>query len=208
MSAQLRRRRPTEPDRPGRLFLERLLQENAALIREVSELRVLRDLAYRDPLTGLRNQRYLDARLREELTRSERTGHGQGALIALDVDDFGALNARFGRTSGDAALRWLAKRFPETLRTADVCCRVGGDKFMLLLPDTDRTGAETAVVRLSRATADASGPRWLPIGFSAGIATWPDDARTMEDLIAFAQQQLKRDQRRHAGRRVRLRLVP
>jgi diguanylate cyclase (GGDEF)-like protein len=208
MSSPLRRRRPPDPDRPGRLFLERLLQENAALIREVSDLRVLRDLAYRDPLTGLRNQRYLDARLREELTRSERTGVGQGALIALDIDGFGALNARFGSSSGDAALRWAAKRFPGTLRTADVCCRVGGDKFMLLLPDTDRAGAETAVVRLSRATADASGQLWLPIGFSSGIATWPADARTPEDLIAFAQQQLNGDQRRHTGRRVRLRLVP
>jgi diguanylate cyclase (GGDEF)-like protein len=190
------------------LLLRRLLQEHAQLLREVTELRLLRDHAYHDPLTGLRNTRYLQIRLNEELQRGGPLGAGAGSLVLLDIDGMGRLNQRHGRAAGDSALRWLSRQLTATVRVSDVCCRTGADRFTLILPDTDRDGAETTVIRIGQAVGAARGESWMPLNFSRGLATWPKDGRDSRELIRSAARSLEDDQRRHRASGARLRLVP
>lgn len=189
------------------MMLRRLLAENAELLREVAELRTLRELAYQDGLTGLGNRRYLEARLDEELTRSRRGGRPRnGALLVLDVDRFRAINEGHGRVVGDRALRWLARLLLDTVDEHDVCCRTGANEFMLILPNVDRAGAEALAACLEERLRGASGHRWLPMNVSAGIATWPEDASRMLELVDGACRALA-DARRRRHQPFHLRLV-
>ncbi|HVR64745.1 MAG TPA: GGDEF domain-containing protein [Polyangia bacterium] len=208
MSASPRRRSQTAVDSQtaaGRLLLRRLLRQHTLLLREVVELRALRDFAYHDPLTGLRNARYLGTRLHEEL---QREGTPAGALVVLDVEGFGSLNKRHGRKAGDRALVWLAGQLGTAVRASDICCRSGADEFALILPDTDRAGAEVTAFRLIQAAASARGERWLPLHLQVGIATWPGDAGDATSVVTLALRALAADRSRQRGAGARLRLVP
>jgi diguanylate cyclase (GGDEF)-like protein len=172
------------------MMLRRLLAENAFLLREVAELRALRELAYQDGLTGLGNRRYLEARLDEELSRSRRGRLRHGSLLALDVDRFRDINAGHGRVIGDRALRWLARLLQDTVGERDVCCRTGANEFMLILPDTEREGAEAIAACIDDRLGQAAGFRWLPMTVSAGVASWPQDGSRLLDLVDVATRVL------------------
>ncbi|HXI55378.1 MAG TPA: GGDEF domain-containing protein [Polyangia bacterium] len=210
MAASLRRRAHAAVDsqNTGRLFLRRLLQEHAMLLREVAELRSLRDNAYHDSLTGLRNARYLHVRLREELQRGASLRSAVGAVVLLDINGFTRLNQGLGRSVGDQALRWLGQQLVDTLRISDVCCRTGADEFTLILPDTDGAGAEATVFRLMQAACATGGEKWQPLTLNSGLAVWPQDGDDVNVLLARATRTLAADRRRPGLGRARLRLVP
>jgi diguanylate cyclase (GGDEF)-like protein len=210
MAAPLRRRAHAAVDsqNTGRLFLRRLLQEHAMLLREVAELRSLRDNAYHDSLTGLRNARYLHVRLQEELQRGASMKSAVGAVVLLDINGFTRLNQGLGRAVGDQALRWLGQQLVDTLRISDVCCRTGADEFTLILPDTDGAGAEATVFRLMQAACSTSGEKWQPLTLNSGLAVWPHDGDDVNVLLARATRTLAADRRRPGVGRARLRLVP
>lgn len=105
--------------------------------RQVAEQ--LRDLAYRDPLTGLANRRLFAEQLDATLRAARRFGHRVG-LLRLDVDHFKALNDSFGHEAGDAVLAELARRLRRCLRDADLPARVGGDEFAAVVPAVATAG--------------------------------------------------------------------
>ena len=114
--------------------------------------------ALKDPLTGLLNHRAFQERLAEELRRAERAGHPV-SVVALDLDDFKAINGALGHAVGDEALRTVAAALRDELRAGDVCGRVGGDEFMLALVDADVATAELIVERVrARVATSASAP--------------------------------------------------
>jgi len=183
-------------------MLRRLLEENLRLTRELRELRRLQGLTERDELTGLPNRRAWADRLTEELARSQRPRGCAGSLLIVDMNDLKGLNDRFGRATGDLALRETARVLRGTLRAPDVCCRTGGDEFMVLLPETDSAGTRPVIARVRAAVMRAGARRDLPISVSVGAASWPLDGHEPAALIAAADRALESqksvERRRHA----------
>src|SRR5260370_6310286 len=114
----------------------RLRGKKATLRRTLARLLAFRAMAYRDPLTGLRNRRYFDERLAEEVERAHRNFGGGPSVIAIDINSFKQINDLEGHRAGDEVLKWVAAFLESTTRSYDICCRTGGDQFMAILPAT------------------------------------------------------------------------
>jgi diguanylate cyclase len=102
-----------------------------------------------DGLTGLANRRQGFAQAEKELARHHRTGR-PAVLVVLDIDRFKDINDRYGHPAGDEVLCAVADTLRECCRTVDVAARYGGDEFLLVFPDTELRGAETAARRIRR----------------------------------------------------------
>jgi diguanylate cyclase (GGDEF)-like protein/PAS domain S-box-containing protein len=168
----------------------------------------MRELVYRDDLTGIANRRRFEERLEEALAQAERSG-GHVAVLLLDLDGFKAINDRLGHSGGDAVLRALAERLRPIVRRSDLLARLGGDEFALLLVSlNDPRGAEIFAARvLERLTTPLQLPdRPVPVAASIGIAIWPDDATTADELVRRADEALYAAKR--AGGARYLRSVP
>ena len=118
-----------------------------------------------DPLTGLRNRRGLELALKQ----FELLDQGYAAL-ALDIDHFKQVNDQHGHDVGDEVLRFLAAEMRECSRPTDVLCRMGGEEFLMLLPETDATGASVAAERLLTRLRQTTSPTGTPVTASVGIA--------------------------------------
>ena len=138
--------------------------------READLLRAAVDedlrLAAIDPLTELYNRRYAMAHLAKISSRAARTGHGFAVMVA-DLDLFKAINDRFGHAAGDAVLVEVARRLTDNLRGNDLIARVGGEEFLIAMPDTDLQEARIAAERLCRVMD--SQPITLPTGQSVRV---------------------------------------
>jgi diguanylate cyclase (GGDEF)-like protein len=179
---------------PGRITLARTMAHEAAMALENARMyETARSLADRDPLTGFFNHRYLQERLAEEVVRASRT-HQPVSVIMLDIDDFKLVNDSFGHQYGDRVLVHVATLIRSVLRSSDVPARYGGDEFAAILPDATADGAARVTARLLRAFAEspftADGRQPLSVGVSIGVAAYPVDARSANDLIAVADARL------------------
>lgn len=165
--------------RPG----ERLRPEQLGLIRTAAgslgaalgarlELERLRHQPGRDAVTGLPDARAFATRLEEEMIRARRHGLPL-AILTVDLDHFGALNARYGREAGDAVLAEAAVLLKLTLREGDVLARFGGDQFGAILPETDLAQAVRCADRLRRALEEHRFPRVAAVSASAAVAASP-----------------------------------
>jgi diguanylate cyclase (GGDEF)-like protein len=163
-------------------------------------------LATTDPLTGLANRRYLLAELDREWQRIARTRQPLSVLM-VDLDHFKAINDRYGHSAGDEVLVALASRCKRRLRTIDLCGRVGGEEFVVLLPETGADGAMATAERLraevgSTPIATAGGS--VRVTISIGVAVHdpravptgpaPDEAveRPAQELLQRADRALYR----------------
>jgi diguanylate cyclase (GGDEF)-like protein len=179
--------------------LAELARENAALRRRIVELEAFRTLAYRDPLTGLWNRRYFDERIAEELDRARRNPARRLSIMIIDVNDFKRLNDTLGHAEGDRALAWVAAFLRSHLRAHDVCCRVGGDEFAVILPEVGEDGCETLTARLREKLAwDGTLPAFA-IGLSIGTATLPTEVCSGDELMRAADRAMYRDKQRQKG---------
>ncbi|HEY3523582.1 MAG TPA: diguanylate cyclase [Candidatus Limnocylindrales bacterium] len=190
-----------------RLELARTMANEAAMGLENARLyEDARALADRDQLTGFFNHRYLQERLGEEVIRAGRSRTPLSFLM-IDLDDLKLVNDTFGHLFGDRVLAWTAERIRATLRASDVPARYGGDEFAVILPDTDREGADRAAQRILDAFAQEafeSGDRGrVPIGVSVGVASLGDDGRTAQAVIAAADGALYDVKRRGGNGRAR-----
>jgi diguanylate cyclase (GGDEF)-like protein len=167
--------------------LEDLVRALASQAAVAISNRQLEELSIKDTLTGAYNRRYFSLRLREELTRHERSGEPT-SLVLLDVDHFKHINDRWGHQAGDEALRTLAGLLLNHSRKFTVVARLGGDEFAVLLPSTTKVGAETYAERI-RGTVEGV-PGRFPLSVSAGIASLPDDAASADDLVRAADAAL------------------
>ena len=192
------RKAPREIADPATLAdqVVRLEKQNARLKRDLVRLRVYRDMAYRDPLTGLWNRRYFEERLREEFSRAERAGSGRCfSVVIIDLNDFKAINDKFGHLVGDELLKWVGEFLTGHLRTHDVACRTGGDEFMLLLPDLSAADAGPVIARLRQKLQQANQSRVVPISLSIGSASWPEVSDSRDQLLAAADAAMYADKR-------------
>jgi diguanylate cyclase (GGDEF)-like protein len=180
----------------GQTSLADLARENAALRRRVVELEAFRTLAYRDPLTGLWNRRYFDERIAEELDRARRNPARRLSIMIIDVNDFKRLNDTLGHAEGDRALTWVANFLKSHLRAHDVCCRVGGDEFAVILPEVGEDGCETLMTRLREKLAWDGTFRSFSIGLSIGTSTLPTEVCSGDELMRSADRAMYRDKQR------------
>ncbi len=138
--------------------------------------------AITDGLTGLYNHRYLHERLEEELERCRRCG-GELSVLFCDCDHFKEYNDAHGHKTGDAALGRIARIFEANSRRTDLAARYGGEEFVLALVDTGAAGARVVAETLRREVEEASGRRGRPLTVSIGVATFPDDAGSRDELL-------------------------
>ncbi|HEX5612001.1 MAG TPA: EAL domain-containing protein [Burkholderiales bacterium] len=155
--------------------------------RKLAELRA-QYLADHDALTNLPNRRLLEDRLTQALALSERN-RKQTAVMFIDLDRFKAINDSCGHAAGDAVLKEVSQRLSKQLRTGDTICRVGGDEFVVVLPQITRLSdiahvSQKIIETVSQpVTVDEQD---LQVSPSIGIAIFPDDGRDAETLIRNA----------------------
>jgi diguanylate cyclase (GGDEF)-like protein len=163
--------------------LEELAARAGPALENARRFRETRQLADLDALTTLHNRRYFHETLVRECARAHRYDR-QLALVIFDIDDFKAINDRIGHLAADSVLAGVAERLQSVVRSADIACRVGGDEFAVILPESDLSDAE----QLYRRVQFAVGAR--PIGpferlhLSAGIA----ELRSDDDATAFFER--------------------
>jgi diguanylate cyclase (GGDEF)-like protein len=116
-------------------------------IKQRKRAEKLYGLSILDALTGLHNRRFGEERLKEEIDRAEKTGDPL-AVIVLDLDHFKEINDQFGHAAGDAALKKFAHRLRKAVRSCDVPVRIGGDEFLVILPDCPRDKLNDILSRL------------------------------------------------------------
>ena len=163
-----------------------------ATFHDITERRIherqLEDLAFRDPLTGLANRAYFQARLRRAIARDDAAPQWV-AVIFFDLDDFKVVNDSLGHEAGDAILKAVAERIRSVLRSEDLGARLGGDEFTVLVEQeaTIETAQRTAN-RLLEAIREPIriGPRDVVVGGSFGIALGEAGKETAEDLLRKA----------------------
>jgi diguanylate cyclase (GGDEF)-like protein len=157
----------------------------ASLIAERSDW--FERLAHTDPLTGLANQRTLARVLELELARAGRQG-GEVSVALFDVDDFGATNASAGHEAGDDLLRAVAAVVSESVRLVDTVARFGGDEFVLVAPGPAGITVARRVLAGVAALPEVAGRR---PSVSVGVARFPADGTSADELIASAQAALR-----------------
>jgi two-component system cell cycle response regulator len=163
---------------------------NSRLYREMEELAMV------DELTGLLNRRTLLARLEGEWRRCQRYKRPL-SLVLLDVDFFKQVNDRYGHATGDDALSLIARLIEDAVRRVDTVGRLGGDEFLLILPETAQAGAMEVASRVGLRGRDMTIPSGMvpppTCTFSLGVVSWPEtQAGDVSELLRAADQALYR----------------
>jgi two-component system, cell cycle response regulator len=158
--------------------LEELAGRAGPAIENAMRFREARQLADLDALTGLHNRRYFHETLAREVSRAHRYGR-RLSLVVFDLDDFKAINDRIGHLAGDSVLAEVAERVRSVVRSADVACRVGGDEFGIILPESTLAEAEQLSHRIQAAVAGSPIEDAGTLQLSAGAAELrPEDRAT------------------------------
>ena len=155
--------------------------------RRYAEARALADL---DALTGVHNRRYFHETLAREVARAQRYGR-RLSVIVFDLDDFKAVNDRVGHLAGDAVLAEAAERMLTVVRSADIACRIGGDEFALVLPESSAAEAELLAGRIARAIGQRPIGAAGTLALSAGVAELRSGDRP-NDIFERADEALYR----------------
>ena len=159
-----------------------------SILSDVSDQKIqaarIEQLAFYDSLTGLPNRALFLDRLEQTLTNCRRHG-GHGAILFLDLDRFKEINDSLGHAVGDLALAEVARRFSSASRKEETLARLGGDEFVLIAEGADHQTAVRIASRLQRVLVDPLDlmGQSYSVGASIGIAFYPADGQTSEDLI-------------------------
>jgi diguanylate cyclase (GGDEF)-like protein len=153
-------------------LLRRLRNYLSSLMEVATEQRVraeaLYELAILDPLTGLYNRRFCEERLRAEISRADEQNDPL-MVIALDLDNFKAINDRHGHSAGDLVLKEFARRLSRATRGSDVAVRLGGDEFLVILPECPPREVQIVLSRLTSFEVDCDGKK-VAVSSSRGWA--------------------------------------
>jgi diguanylate cyclase (GGDEF)-like protein len=182
-------------DQLGRL----LLLGTATLVAAatIGRSRRLRYLSIRDGLTGLFNRTFLDERLEDEMVRAHR-GSNSLAVAMLDIDHFKRFNDSHGHQAGDQALRILAETLRRSLRATDIVARYGGEEFVVVFTGVTEEVAlgRLEYLRKSIATLEMLEDRAeVRLTVSAGLALWPRDGMSVDEILLCADERLYRAKR-------------
>ncbi len=185
----------------SRPLLEEIQRRYEAEIERNHELEAtvsrLEAVSVTDWLTGLKNHGFFWERLVEELERARRYDRPL-AVIMADIDDFKAVNDVYGHSVGDEVLRAVGTAILGSVRESDIPCRVGGEEFALIIPETDIDGALRAAERVRMAVNHLSLPTVGSVAISLGVAVHPYHAANGAALVEAADRALY--EAKHAGK--------
>jgi diguanylate cyclase len=159
-------------------------------------------LSTTDALTGLANRAYIRAAVEREIERGTRYGRGFCLLMA-DLDDLKSVNDSYGHRAGDRVLAGVADVIRDGVRRIDTPARLGGDEYVVLLPETDPTGAFVVAEKIRQGVAAMrtlvrDGP--LTVSVSIGLVAWPDDGATLDELMNAVDEAMYASKRRGKNR--------
>jgi two-component system cell cycle response regulator len=164
-----------------------------------NRLRESVELSITDSLTGLYNRRYMDRHLRTIHGEALRTGAPLSILVA-DIDHFKSVNDRYGHDAGDAVLKEFSQRFQRCTRGIDLACRLGGEEFLIIMPDTDSNDAYQIGERIRDCVAaqafDIKPDERILVTASVGLATLQGENDTPEAMFKRADEALYAAKRR------------
>ena len=163
--------------------LKRALASGLTAVHDT--LQNLRRESATDPLTGLTNRRGLTQSLQSYLRDDSRY-----AVLALDIDHFKQVNDTYGHDTGDRLLQHVAAVMRQSCRATDLPCRVGGEEFLMILPDTSLRDATAAAQRVHDLMAERSNPTGAPVTLSIGVSHYPETSPTTENLLKQADAAL------------------
>ncbi|MFH0940603.1 MAG: GGDEF domain-containing protein [Candidatus Omnitrophota bacterium] len=147
--------------------------------------KMIQELAITDGLTGLYTRRYASERLKEEFARS--LAHNlELSLLMIDADDFKECNDKLGHLVGDIVLCEIGNRIRENIREVDMLSRFGGEEFMVFAPNTSKESASLIAERIRKGVEDVlirAYDEKVKMTVSIGLASFPEDAKSPEDLI-------------------------
>lgn len=189
------KRRSASPEDIG--LFDLLARQAAAAVRNAKEFERTQTLSITDGLTGSYNYRFLIDALRKEIGIAQRFRE-VFSLVMIDVDGLKEYNDVHGHLSGSEVIRQLARLAASRIRAIDMLCKYGGDEFVVLLPRTPKAGAAVAAERLRQLIERHTFPGEEITGkitASFGIASYPVDGTTVEDLLANADKALYRAKR-------------
>ncbi len=159
-------------------------------LKMVQQRKLLEQLAHLDGLTSLPNRRKLEMTLQEEWERAMTLRQPLSMLI-LDVDFFKRFNDTYGHASGDEVLRAVGRTMQTLLRPSDLAARLGGEEFVLLLPETDQEGAKAVAERLRRSIEQISLPQLGRVTASqGGVTVIPEEGMDMNAALEEADRML------------------
>jgi diguanylate cyclase (GGDEF)-like protein len=191
------RRQVDEPSEEQVAAIEELAAMAGHALENARRFHELFERSVRDPLTGLHNRHYFHETLALEVKRAHRYDR-RLALIFFDIDDFKAINEEIGHLGGDAVLAEVAQRLRSVVRGADLACRVGGDEFAVLLPESSIDEARRLFQRLQLAVQGQPVGSVPTLRVSAGIAELGRDDDSMS-LFGRVDQALYRAKRSGKG---------
>ena len=172
---------------------------------DVMRITALEHETHTDPLTGVYNRRFMEQRLREEVSKARRY-HFELAVLMLDLDNFKRINDELGHQAGDQVLIEISNLFDRELRDSDILARYGGEEFLIIATNTAPTAAATLAERL-RICIEAhtfltdfseAAQQGIRITVSIGVASFADSSNDEESLIKLADRNLYRA--KHGGR--------
>ncbi len=157
-----------------------------------------------DPLTGLHNRRYLEARMFEEVSRAKRYNHAMSFMM-IDIDDFKLYNDHHGHQAGDRALEITANCLTSTVRKIDVAARYGGEEFSILMPQTSLQEASVIADRIRRAVAGTAYPKGEKqqlgaVTVSIGLSSFSSVLDSSEKVVRAADRALYHAKRQGKNR--------
>jgi diguanylate cyclase (GGDEF)-like protein len=181
-----------------RSSLERMVNERTEQLKKANQ--ELQELSAKDGLTGLFNRRYFDDAIQREWQRHYRQ-QSCLSLIMCDIDHFKSYNDRFGHLAGDGCIRKVAQAIErQLLRSGDVAARYGGEEFVIILTETDLSGAYSVAEKIKQAVSDCnilSAVDSHPVvSVSLGVAAMqPDEVHNFLELISRADEALYNSKR-------------
>ncbi|NTV29371.1 MAG: GGDEF domain-containing protein [Candidatus Omnitrophica bacterium] len=171
-----------------------LAHQFALALKRIRLYKEVENMAITDSLTKLHTRRHLMERFNEEFARA-KLRKSPLSFLMLDVDNFKRINDQYGHLSGDAVLREVGRLIAGYTREIDITGRYGGEEFCVILPDTDKQGAMLAAERIRTAVHDEKIRAYdaaLHVSLSVGVATFPDDAQQLDELLDKADWALYR----------------
>jgi diguanylate cyclase (GGDEF)-like protein len=177
---------------PGQVrLLERLASQIAMPVENSRLYAKAEQMARVDEMTGLFNRRHFNECIKQEIERHSRYS-GMMSLILLDLDDFKSYNDVQGHTAGDKILEIMGRLVNKEIRNSDLAFRYGGDEFAVILPQSATDDALIVAERVRHRIANDMSKKNIKISASLGLASWPGDGVTADELVNAADKALYR----------------